>query len=295
MNAPLRPALRYHGGKWRIAPWIIAHFPPHRVYVEPFGGAASVLLRKPRSYAEVYNELSGDVVNFFRVLRDDDMSARLLREIALTPFARDEFEGAYAAGPDPVDRARALAVRSMMGFGSNGHNARVKTGFRANSNRSGTTPAHDWANYPEALAATIDRLRGVIVENRDAVACMSQHDGPQTLHYVDPPYPMGTRSLRNPYDLKYRATGATHRAGCYDHEMSDDAHQALLGALRTLSGSVVLSGYPSPLYDAALDGWMRVECAALADGARARTEVLWLNPRAADGLAQRSLFSGASP
>ena len=146
MNAPLRPALRYHGGKWRLAPWIIAHFPPHRVYVEPFGGAASVLLRKPRSYAEVYNELSGDVVNLFRVLRDAALSARLLEQIALTPYARDEFESTYEDRADPVDRARALIVRSMMSFGSNGHNARVKTGFRADSNRSGTTPAHDWAH-----------------------------------------------------------------------------------------------------------------------------------------------------
>ena len=85
----MRPLLRYHGGKWLLAPWIISHFPAHRVYVEPFGGAASVLIRKERSYAEVYNDLDSEVVNLFRVLRaqPDD----LVHAIELTPFARDEF------------------------------------------------------------------------------------------------------------------------------------------------------------------------------------------------------------
>ncbi len=290
MNAPARPVLRYHGGKWLLAPWVIEHFPPHQIYVEPFGGAASVLMRKDRSYAEVYNELSDDVVNLFKVLRNEEQSDRLLRHLALTPFSRVEFEEAYGSFDDPVDRARALVVRSFMGF----HNARVKTGFRANSNRSGTTPAHDWPNYREALPAIIDRLKGVTVEHRNAVDCMSQHDSPATLHYVDPPYMMATRSVANPYDLKYRAKGSMHRAGCYDHEMSDDDHAALLDALRGLSGMVVLSGYPYPLYETALHDWSRDERVALADGARERTEVLWLNPSAADALRaasrQTSLF-----
>lgn len=261
--SPSRPVLRWHGGKWLLAPWIIANLPPHRVYVEPFGGAASVLLRKPRAYAEVYNDLDGDVVNLFRVLRDPDTGPRLADLVRLTPFARVEQVEAYEPTDDAVEMARKLIVRSFMGFGSNGtHRA---TGFRANSNRSGTTPARDWHNYPEALAVTVERLRGVTVENRDACEVMAAHDTLEALHYVDPPYLPETRD----------------KGGDYAHELTADDHAKLLIFLRGLKGSVVLSGYPHPLYDDALPGWRRIERAALADGARARTEVLWMNPRAA--------------
>lgn len=268
-----RPALRWHGGKWILAPWIIGHFPEHRVYVEPFGGAASVLIRKPRSYAEVYNDLDGEAVNLFRVLRSD-RAGDLIAALRLTPFARAEFMEAYGDAVDPVERARRLVVRSFMGFGSNGH-AR-STGFRANSNRSGTTPAHDWCNYPDALAAIVERLQGVVIENRDAKAVMAAHDGPETLHYVDPPYVFATRA-----DLSKD----------YAHELTDADHAQLLAFLRELRGMVVLSGYPHPLYDEALTGWRRIEREALADGARARTEVLWINPAAT---MNGDLFAGAA-
>lgn len=281
-----RPLLRWHGGKWKLAPWIIEHFPPHRIYVEPFGGAASVLLRKRRSYAEIYNDLDAEVVNLFRVLRDPEQASALLRDLELTPFAREEFKVSYERSDDPVERARRLIILSFMGFGSNAHamggaDRRGRTtGFRANSSRSGTTPAQDWRNYPDALPALIDRLRGVVIESRDAVEVMLQHDNPSTLHYVDPPYLPETRAPSNKYDLKYRM---------YRHELDVEGHHRLLEALCGLTGHVVLSGYPSALYDAALTGWHRFERAAYADGARRRTEVLWLNPRAADTLSAPKL------
>ncbi len=271
-----RPLLRYHGGKWRLAEWIIGHFPPHRVYVEPFGGAASVLLRKPRVYGEIYNDLSVDVVNLFRVLRDPAAAPALLRSLAATPFAREEFVAPVPPAADPVERARRLIVRSMMGFGSDGHNAKVKTGFRANSNRSGTTPAHDWARYPPALAAIVERLAGVVIENRPAVDVMRQHDSIETLHYVDPPYMPETRSQKSRRGkLRYHA---------YDHELTVEDHAALLDALDGLCGMVVLSGYPAQIYDDRLAHWRRTETTTLADGARERTEVLWINPAASAAL-----------
>jgi DNA adenine methylase len=271
-----RPALRWHGGKWMLAPWIIAHLPAHRVYVEPFGGAASVLLRKPRAYAEVYDD---DVVNLFRVLRNDADAARLTELLRLTPYARTEFFACYDAAGEPIERARQLVCRSYMGFGSDAPNRDVRTGFRGSSNRSGTTPAHDWANYPDALARLIDRLRGVIIEHRPAIHVMRQHDGPETVHYVDPPYLPETRSAKS------RRGGAQYHA--YRHEMSVEDHQQLLADLLGLEGAVVLSGYPAPLYEDALSDWHRVEREALADGARKRTEVLWLNAKAEAALLTR--------
>lgn len=139
MEAVSRPALRWHGGKWRLAPWVLRHFPAHRTYVEPFGGAASVLLRKERAYAEVYNDLDGEVVGLFRVLQNDDAAARLMRLLEMTPFARAEFRLAYEPTDDPVERARRLIIRAFMGFGSNAHASAAKghrsTGFRASSDR----------------------------------------------------------------------------------------------------------------------------------------------------------------
>lgn len=271
MSGPTRPALRWHGGKWRLAPFIIGQFPPHRVYVEPFGGAASVLVRKPRTYGEVYNDLDGVVVNLFRVLRSDDMP-ELIRRLIATPFAREEFEAAYEISNEPVEEARRLVVRSFMGFGSDGFNRTVRTGFRAASNRSGTTAAHDWVNLPSSLRLIAERFQGVVIECRDARGVMMQHDSADTLHYLDPPYMPATRSAKS-----RRAGGAYH---AYAHEMTAADHLELLSSVRSLNGSVVISGYPTAEYDTALDGWQRVTCEALADGALKRTEVLWINPAA---------------
>lgn len=256
-----------------MAPWIIGHFPAHRIYVEPFGGAASVLIRKPRAYGEIYNDLDDEVVNLFGVFRDEVSARRLQDLLRLTPFARQEFREAYEPTDDPIERARRLVVRSFMGFGSNAHASQAKghrsTGFRANSNRSGTTPAQDWANYPAAMNALIERLAAVVIECRPAVEVMRQHDGLETLHYVDPPYIHATRAQGNKYDLGWRM---------YAHEMTNADHERLLVELRGLVGMVVLSGYAHPLYDDGLSGWDRIELDTYADGARPRTEVLWLNP-----------------
>jgi DNA adenine methylase len=255
----MRPALRYHGGKWRIAPWILGFFPEHRIYVEPFGGAASVLLRKPRAYAEVYNDLDGEIVRFFRVLRD--RGEELKRYLDLTAFARAEIIEAYNPTEDPLVRAARTVMKSFMGYGSD--SIRRKSGFRADSQRSGTTPAHDWVNYPKKLPDLVERLQGIVIEQRPAVDVIQKNDTPETLFYVDPPYLHSVRS------------GISNQA--YRHEMTDAEHKELATVLHEAQGKVVISGYPSDLYEELYSNWHREEKEARADGSRPRTEVLWMN------------------
>ena len=262
-----RPLLRYLGGKWRLASWIISHFPPHDAYVEPFGGAASVLLRKPRAHQEIYNDLDDDLVTLFRVLRSDDAD-RLIRAVALTPFSRAEFDLAHETTTDPVEAARRLIVRSFMGHGGQLAILRRPTAFRSVNRKSGNAPVLPWANYPLALGAIVERLRGVTIESRPAIEVMRAQDRPGVLHYVDPPYISATRSQ------KTEAGQLHHR---YRHEMDDERHAELLDVLHDLTGKVVISGYGHPLYEDRLAGWFRSEMQTHADGGQKRTEVLWMN------------------
>lgn len=283
-KAPTRPALRWHGGKWLLAPWIISHFPRHRIYVEPFGGAWSVGLRKPRCYAEIWNDLDHELVNYFTVLRDPVLSAQLVDALRLTPFAREEFNRSYEMAEDPVERARRLVIRAFMGHGSDAASGQYRTGFRSTSNRSGTTPAHDWANLPDSIDLVAQRVAGVVIENRPAIEVMAKHDGPESLHYVDPPYLPETRARYN---------RRTDNGGVYRHELNVEQHAELLTFLGTLKGMVILSGYPSAFYDDRLPGWARIERPALKDGAAPATEVLWINP-AAMRYQAHDLFKAAS-
>lgn len=228
------------------------------MYCEPFGGAASVLMQKPRSYAEVWNDLDESVFSLFSVLRELDSTISLRSVLEMTPYSRREFELAHVYHPDPVENARRLIIRSFMGFGADSvTNIKSKTGFRSNSNRSGSTPAHAWINYPKALNDFTDRLKGVVIENKSAMEVMADHDTERTLHYVDPPYPHNTR-----------------RGGRYKHEMTLTEHQELADFLKTLKGNVVVSGYESDIYDTL--GWKKVTKKSFADGAAARVECLWI-------------------
>lgn len=283
MSIITRPALRYHGGKFRLAPWIIQFFPPHGCYVESFGGAAGVLLMKPRAYAEVYNDLDGDIVNFFRAVRDPAMRADLVEACRLTPYAREEFNQAYEPTEDPLERARRTCVRAAMGFGSAGATKAI-TGFRADTRRKYGTAQHNWVAYPEVLGAVGERFSGVLIENREAIDVMRAHDSPDTLHFVDPPYLHETRCM--------------HHRGSYRHELNDDGHCRLLDVLKALDGMVVLCGHASEVYDDVLRNWSRQETQARISGAQGtvlRTECLWLNPACQAALEGRTgdLFAAA--
>lgn len=268
-----RPIIRYHGGKWRLAPWIISHFPKHRFYIEPFGGAASVLLRKPRSFSEVYNDLDGDLVNLLSVLRSPTKRKQLIGQVRLTPFSRAEFELAGNFTEDEIENARRTIIRSFMGFGSAATNRNHSTGFRSRSHRTTSTAGSDWINYPDSLDSIGERLRGVIIERRDAFDLIKYHDSDESLFYVDPPYLHDTRHAGS--------------ERCYAHEMDTAGHERLLGMLKRVKGMVVLSGYDHDLYNDCLKGWRKEHRTAAADGRGKRTEVIWVKiPDATDRMRQ---------
>lgn len=278
MNAPRRPMMRYHGGKWLLAPWVISHLPHHRVYVEAYGGAASVLMRKPRSDVEILNDLDGRIVNVYRVLQDPSTAAELERRIRTTPFSRAEFNLALQETADPIEEARRTIVRQMMGFGASG-----PTGFRATAHRNRSQPySWDWARYPDALRAFVERLRGVTIECEPALELLDRHDQPDVLWYLDPPYVHATRG---------EIRGDGHNG--YLHEMTDEDHVELAERLHRAQAKVVLSGYHSDLYDELYQDWRCIEKAApIQDnrGASDRVEFLWMNARAVEAAHQRSLF-----
>jgi DNA adenine methylase len=220
-----------------------------------------VLLRKDRSYCEVYNDLSSEMVNLFRMARD--RGAELRRLVELTPFAREEFELSYEPAEDSLEQARRTMVRCSMGVGSTATSARHKTGFRGSATRRGTHPGTDWAGLGANLAAVIERLQGVVIEHRLALDVIQYYDSPLALHYIDPPYVASSRTWQS---------GKGH----YQHEMIDADHEELAEVLQGLAGAVIVSGYPSELYERLYHGWKRMEKESLTDGAAHRTEVLWM-------------------
>lgn len=259
------PAIRYHGAKFRLASWIMSFFPDHTCYVECFGGAAGVLLQKPRAYAEVYNDLDSEVSNFFAVLRDPESRKLLIEACSLTPYSRDEFELAWTPAACKIERARRLAIRAQMGFGSGGA-TKGATGFRIDTKRDYGTAQSLWVEYPDAIAAAGMRMQGVLIENRPAVEVLMQHDAPTTLHFVDPPYVHSTRVMK--------------KQGVYRHEMTDEQHLVLLETVLNLSGMVVLSGYDSDLYKEKLSNWKTFETESRISAGRGtvkRTEKVWIN------------------
>jgi DNA adenine methylase len=277
----LRPPFPYYGAKGRLAGQIVDLMPRHRVYVEPFAGSAAVLFAKPSAPVEVVNDLDRNVTTFFRVLRDTP--DELIRALRLTPYARDEFAAADLAadGITELERARRFFVRTTQG-----HNA-AGSGQRAgwsNGIRAKHTDATATRNLVERLDQVAERLRTVVVDNRDAAEVIAAHDAEDAVFYLDPPYLSGTRQCDRDY---------AHEAG------SDDFHRGLAKVLHGVQGTVLLSGYPSALYDDLYAGWDRIEVTVhrAATNSRGRTdvprgiEVVWSNRPLSR---QVSLFEGAS-
>lgn len=265
-----RPALRYYGGKWKLAPWIISHFPPHKNYVEPCGGAASVLLQKPRSPLETYNDLDGNVVNFFRVLRDQP--DELIRKIRLTPWARAEFELSLQPADDPIEAARRFFVASWMSISGALSDGPKQVRFSVEYYSTMKM------NYQE-LDIISNRFCGVQIENIGAFEFIPKYDHVDNLIFFDPPYILESRKLKNVYQIEY----------------SDIDHIEAAALLHAAAGYVVISGYACPLYTELYEahGWKRVDKEAQTNSGGKRIESLWLSPRTVAALnkpTQHGLF-----
>lgn len=221
----------------RTAPWIIEQMPDHVCYVESFGGAG-VLLQKPRSYSEVYNDLDGEVVNLFRVLRDPELNQRLQDACCLTPYSRDEFCHAQEPATDSIERARRMVVRAQgiwftAGVGGQSDSVATANVIRYCGASLGALPDQSGGCSPAPS--------GVIIENKDALAVMRAHDAETTLHYIDPPYVPETR-------VQVIVT---------THEMTVEGHEQLLAVSRTMSGMVMIGGYDTEVYNDMLTGWAK--------------------------------------
>jgi len=222
----------YYGGKMRLAPRLAAFFAPHTSYVEPFAGSAAVMFAKERVRWEIINDLDGDVTNFWRVLRDH--GDELIRVLQMTPYGREEYTASLEPTEDPMERARRFAVRSFMSF-----NVAQSRGYGPCSPRPQSSRARGFVRaVDQALPVLVERLRGVEVEQVDALRLISRWDYPDTALYVDPPYLASTRSAPDRYAVESN---------------DDEYHTRLLKSLDAFSGQVVLSGYRSPVYDQFLD------------------------------------------
>lgn len=263
---PRRPILRYHGGKWRLASWIISYFPKHTRYVEPYCGAANILLKKDRVHAEIINDLNDEVINLFKVLQCHWSRFEVANLVKNTPYASNILTQAQnynnpSTFGDEIEMAVRFLVRSHMGFNV----AALNTGFRSNSTRKGSLPVHNWRDFPPIIKQVGARLQGVIIYNEPAITTMERHDCEDTLHFIDPPYLPETRSSTSKYV----------------NDMDEVDHLALLEAITRLKGMVVLCGYKSALYTRVLEegyGWKRVEKQTFTAQKTKRTECLWLNP-----------------
>lgn len=255
-----RPIIKYPGAKWRMADWIISLMPPHRSYLEPFFGSGAVFFCKSPSKVETINDMDGDIVNLFRVLRDTP--EELSRAVALTPYSRVEYMQAWEqrqAVMDPVERARVTLIRYWQAVGSR---QIYRAGWRRDvAGREAAYTLRNWVKLPEQMVLAADRLKDAQIEQVPATELIPKFSSPDVLIYADPPYLIGTRAQRQ-----------------YNIEMCTEAeHAELLEILANHPGPVILSGYDSPLYNDLLKGWMRLEKSNTAEGGALRTEVLWIN------------------
>lgn len=249
--------------------------PPHRIYVEPFGGGASMLVAREPSAVEVYNDRDSGLVNFFRVLRNKKQFEEFRRLASLTPFSREEHDlckATWAQAKDPVERAHDFFVVARMSFGGIFNNSWGHTVASSSRGMSEATAA--WLGAIERLPEVSARLLRVQIEHADAVEVIERYDTPETFFYLDPPYVLSTRT----------------KVG-YTHEMDDAQHRRLVERLLRVEGKVLLSGYANGLYsELEARGWGRRDFEAICY-ASGRTRLNGLKGTGAAKLKQQRVES----
>lgn len=263
----MKQVLKYPGAKWKIADWIISHIPKHHSYVEPFFGSGAVFFSKNPSNIETINDLDDKVINLFKVVRDS--SEELARRVASTPYARKEYDNTFENNTEPVDeieKARLFLVQCWQGHGfrTNGYKVGWKNDVQG---REAMYAVKNWYRLPEWILAVTDRLKQVQIDNRPAIELIKRFKYPNVFIYADPPYLLGTRTAKQ-----------------YKHEMTDQEHLELLEALLQHPGPVIISGYPSDLYNATLKTWNIASTKGHAEYYGAdRKEVIWMNFKSQQG------------
>lgn len=258
----MRAIFRYPGSKWSIADWIIQHFPDgyeNMVYLEPFAGSSAVFFNKKPGIVETINDIDGDVVNFFRVLRDNP--DQLIRGIQLTPFSREEYKLSMERCEEPIERARRFAVRTTQSIG-----AKPDSGWRNHKKAKIGGTALKWNGLPETLATAVTRLKGdtkniVQIEKMDAMKLIQKYDYPDVLMYIDPPYVKDSRRTNK----------------LYQHEMDNEGQNELLEIITKSKAKIILSGYESDLYDSKLSGWYKDSIQTRTTATDLATEIIWMN------------------
>ena len=249
--------LKYPGAKWRIADWIIENMPTHHSYVEPYFGSGAVFFNKSPSNIETINDMDGDVVNFFRVVREsaDELAYRLF----MTPYAITEYEQSYEnSEKTDIDKAVTFCIKINM---SHGYKCNAKNGWKNDiKGRERSYAVQAWNKLPQIVVQAAERLKEAQIEQRPAIEIIKRFNNPKCLIYCDPPYLLRTRKGKQ-----------------YNIEMSDKEHEELLQLLLESKSKVIISGYESDLYNDALKNWRKKTTYSLTQSMRKAKEVIWMN------------------
>lgn len=269
-----------YGGKWRMSKHLLPLITEHVTYVEHFMGGAALFFKKPLSELEVLNDVDGELINFFRVLRDEEKFDRFWRAVAMTPYSREEFDLALNLNGDDIERARKFFVLAMQSFSGNCQ------GWSA-STTSTSKKTWAWLNRLKHLPEFHARLMVTQIENLDFRDSLCKYDDPWTFHYLDPPYLYKTRIAKSQYRF----------------EMSERDHEQMIDLILQLCGKVMLSGYRNEMYDRRLADWHRLDFEVKASAHSQawfipdrkqpqRIESIWLNERAYRASVQSSNAGG---